>query len=494
MKKIRTEPRASSLIESMRDLGYSLETALADIVDNSIAASAKQVDIFFESDDIEISICIVDDGHGMTPDELFEAMRPGSISPLEQRSPGDLGRFGLGLKTASFSQCRKLTVLTRKKGILSCARWDLDSVVEEDEWLLQVLDADEIERISWLSKLGKTGTIVLWENLDRLTDKTSGANLKDHLYDSLDEARRYLGLLFHRFLDGERPFPKLTLKINERKVDAFDPFNTRHPATQTLPEEICRVEGHKIKIQPFILPHHKKCTRSEYERYAGQGGYLRNQGFYVYRMGRLIIHRTWFKITRQSELTRLARVRVDIPGELDHLWKIDVRKASAQPPFAVRQRLKTISDRITGASGRVYTFKGHKLRNLEINSLWVRKTIHNEILYEINRDHPVIRHFVETIGEEKASTFNALIKAVESCFPADAFFADAAGNSEALAGNQMQEDTMEMLLEFTLEAFKEQGLTMPDVVGILEKTDPFRNNMKTVHIILESKERQNHGY
>lgn len=489
MKKIRTEPKASSLIESMRDLGYSLETALADIVDNSIAASANQVDIFFETSDIETSICIVDDGHGMTPDELFEAMRPGSISPLEQRSPSDLGRFGLGLKTASFSQCRKLTVLTRKKEILSCARWDLDSVVEDDEWLLQILNADEIERIPWLSKLGKTGTIVMWENLDRLTDKTSGANLNDHLYDSLDEARRYLGLIFHRFLDGERPFPKFNLTINERKVDALDPFNSRHPATQTLPEEICKVEGHKVKIQPFILPHHKKCTRSEYERYAGQGGYLRNQGFYVYRMGRLIIHRTWFKVTRQSELTRLARVRVDIPGELDHLWKIDVRKASAQPPFAVRQRLKAISERITGASGRVYTFKGHKLKNLEVDSLWVRKIIHNEILYEINRDHPIIRHFIETIGKEKASTFNALIKAVESCFPVDAFFADAAGNSEALADNKMQEDTMKMLLELTLEAFKEQGLSMSDIVKILEKTDPFRNNMKTVQTILESKKK-----
>ena len=487
MKKISTEPRASSLIESMRDLGYSFETALADIVDNSIAASAKNVDILFEADEEKPIICILDDGHGMTQDELLEAMRPGCISPLERRDKNDLGRFGLGLKTASFSQCRQLTVLTRKDGTASGARWDLDDVAREDNWLLQLLDEEEIKNTSWISHLKGTGTIVLWEKLDRLTDQTSGANLKDHFYDCLDEARKHLSLVFHRFLQGERPFPKFELRINSVSIEPFDPFNSRHPATQHLPEEVHKIEGHKVKIQPFIMPHHTKCSRSDYEHFAGEGGYLKNQGFYIYRKGRLIIHRTWFRIVKQSELTRLARVLVDIPSELDHLWKIDVRKASAQPPFAVRDRLKKIVDQITGASGRVYTTRGRKLVGPGIESLWIRKVKHNEIFYEINRNHPVIERFASIIGEEQNYCFDAVLKAIEQCFPVDAFFADAAGNSEGLGSNEMPKEVLEQLLELALETFSNRGLGRDEIMEILGRTEPYRTHLESVKEVLKKK-------
>lgn len=483
MKVIRTEPRAASLIESMRDLGYSLETALADIIDNSITALAKNVDIHFEADG-EPSICIVDDGYGMSGDELFEAMRPGCISPIVQRSSTDLGRFGLGLKTASFSQCRQLTVLSRKNETICGARWDLDEVVREDEWLLQILNDEEIVAAGWSDRLYGSGTVVIWEKLDRLTDQTSGTNLKDHLYECLDVARKYLALVFHRFLQGEKPFRKIALRINEGPVEPFEPFNSRHPATQHLTEEVHKIEGHKVKIQAFILPHHKKCTRAEYEHHAGEGGYLRNQGFYVYRNGRLIIHRTWFRIVKQSQLTQLARVRVDMPSGLDHLWKIDVRKASAQPPFAVREKLKQIVERITEASGRVYTFKGRKLVGPEIDSLWIRKAKHNEIAYEVNRDHPLLRHFAEHIGEEHANRFNAVISAVEQCFPIDAFFADAAGNAEGMCAGDISEDIMKELLDIFVDSFLNQGLEMDAILEILARTDPYRNNMETVQALL----------
>ncbi len=487
MEKKKTQPRAASLIESMRDLGYSLETALADIIDNSIAASAKSVDIHFEAAG-EPSICIVDDGHGMSEDELFEAMRLGCFSPIEQRSSNDLGRFGLGLKTASFSQCRQLTVVSKKNGIISGARWDLDEVVREDEWLLQILDDEEIESTGWFDRLDGSGTIVIWEKLDRLTDQTSGANLKDHLYESLDVARKHLALVFHRFLQGEKPFHKIALRINEGPVEPFDPFNSRHPATQHLTEEVHKIEGHKVRIQAFILPHHKKCARTEYEHHAGEGGYLRNQGFYVYRNGRLIIHKTWFRIVKQSQLTQLARVRVDMPSGLDHLWKIDVRKASAQPPFAVREKLKQIVDQITGASGRVYTFKGKKLVGPKIDSLWIRKAKHNEIAYEVNRDHPLLKHFATQIGVEHAHRFNAVIKAVEQCFPVDAFFADAAGNAEGMCSGDIPEDILKELLDIAVDSFLSQGLEVDAILEILARTDPYRNNMETVQALLDRRD------
>ena len=488
MKKKRTHPRAASLIESMRDLGYSLETALADIIDNSIAASAKNIDIHFEAHD-DPSICIVDDGHGMTAEELNEAMRPGCISPLEKRSANDLGRFGLGLKTASFSQCRRLTVLSRKKGNISGARWDLDEVVREDEWFLQILDREDIEATGWADKLGDSGSIVLWEMLDRLTDRTSGANLTDHLYESLDVARKHLSLVFHRLLQGERPFSKVALRINQRPLEPFDPFNTKHPATQHLNEEVLQIEGHKVRIRPYILPHHKKCSRKEYEYYAGEGGYLKNQGFYVYRNGRLIIHRTWFRIAKQTELTRLARVQVDIPCDLDHLWKIDVRKASAQPPFSVRTSFKKIIDKITGASTRVYTHKGRRLVGPNIISLWIRKAKHNEIAWEINKDHPLIQHFSEIVGERHVASFDALIRAIEQCFPTDAFFADMAGNSEGISSNVIPDEVMVRLLDMTVGALVRNGLTRNEILEFLEHTDPYRTRMNIVRSTLDKKER-----
>ncbi|MDZ7697510.1 MAG: ATP-binding protein [Deltaproteobacteria bacterium] len=487
MKKIATRPRAASLIESMRDLGYSLEAALADIIDNSISASAKNVDIHLEANE-DPSICIIDDGHGMNPRELVEAMRLGCISPLDQREDKDLGRFGLGLKTASFSQGRRLTVLTKKNEVISGACWDLDDVVKQNEWLLHILDGDEIGRIRWGGRLKNSGTVVLWEKLDRLVDRTSGANIKDHLYEKLDVARKYLSLVFHRFMQGEAPLPKLELRINEGAVTPFDPFNSRHPSTQHLPEEVHRIDRHKVRIQAYILPHHKKCTKSEYDHYAGEGGYLKNQGFYVYRNGRLIIHRTWFRIVKQSELTRLARVRVDIPSGLDHLWKIDVRKATAQPPFAVRESLKKIVERITGASGRVYVFKGKKLVGPKIQSLWIRKAKHGGITYEINRDHPLLMHFMEMIGEEETDSFNAVLRAVEQCFPVDAFFADAAGNSEDISSNVIPEDVMEKLLDITIDALTSQGLSIDEILGVLGRTDPYRLNMEMVRTLLDNRE------
>ena len=192
---------ASMLIESMRDLGYSLETALADIVDNSIAADADTVQILSDPSQSEPRIAILDDGRGMTEAELMDAMRAGSRNPLEDRKGHDLGRFGLGLKTASFSQCRRLTVVTRRDGVTSAAIWDLDHVARSDEW--EVLIPNTADGIPWSNQLGDEGTLVLWESLDRLHGGLSGSRMSEALGRRLSEAATHLELVFHRFLSGE---------------------------------------------------------------------------------------------------------------------------------------------------------------------------------------------------------------------------------------------------------------------------------------------------
>ena len=315
MRVFEIAPKPSSLIESIRDIGYSLSTALADLIDNSIAARAETVQIFASLGVPDLKVGILDDGVGMTEDELLEAMRLGSRSPLEKRAQSDLGRFGLGLKTASFSQCRVLTVVTRTNGTTASARWDLDHIAKSDRWQVQM--PDDLTSIPWTEHLGGSGTLVVWEQLGLgVNDGESGRNMTDFVR-QMDEAQSHLELVFHRFLSHEPGHRRVRIEMNNRSLEPFDPFHSSHPATIAGPTERIRVAYEDVLVQPFTLPHHGKVTPTEWDRHAGPEGYLRNQGFYVYRERRLIVHGTWFGLARQSELTKLARVRIDMPNSLD---------------------------------------------------------------------------------------------------------------------------------------------------------------------------------
>ena len=326
MRIVDLPPKPSSLIESMRDIGYSLGTALADLIDNSIAAQAKTIRVFADLSGSDPKVGILDDGLGMTEDELLEAMRLGSRSPLEKRARSDLGRFGLGLKTASFSQCRVVTVVTRAKGATASARWDLNHIADSERWAVEI--PDDPTAVSWAEQLGDRGTLVVWEELGSASDDGTSGRHGDELVRQIDEAISHLELVFHRFLSGEPGRSKVRIQLNNRLLQPFDPFHSSHPATIAGPLERIRVAGGDVLVQAFTLPHHAKIATAEWDRYAGPEGYLRNQGFYVYRERRLIVHGTWFGLARQMELTKLARVRIDIPNSLDAVWRIDVKKAS----------------------------------------------------------------------------------------------------------------------------------------------------------------------
>lgn len=205
-------PHAASLIQSLRDIGYSCETALADIIDNSITAGAKSVQIMSDASSTEPALGILDDGRGMSFEELVEAMRPGTRSPLVSRDVNDLGRFGLGLKSASFSQCKRLTVVTRQKGIFSGATWDLDIVARTDRWDIEI--HDEQDEIPWADQLRNDGTLVVWRSLDRLSGGLDHDLRKqaEHINRSIAGAERHVRLVFHRFMsEGRSP---LVIQLN----------------------------------------------------------------------------------------------------------------------------------------------------------------------------------------------------------------------------------------------------------------------------------------
>jgi hypothetical protein len=483
MKTVRSAPRAALLIESMRDIGYSLESALADIIDNSITAGADSITLFAETGLPAPRLAILDNGRGMTSSELLTAMRPGSRSPLDHRDGGDLGRFGLGMKTASFSQCRRLTVVTRSAGVVSAARWDLDYVAEVDDWLVEV--PDNPSEIPWADQLGPTGTLVVWEKLDRLTENEATKEVQQHVVRRLDEAVDHLELVFHRFLAGEKGLRKVAISLNNRPLVPFDPFHSTHPATMPGPVEHIRVRGHNVVVQAFTLPHHKKVSSPDWERYAGRAGYTRNQGFYVYRGKRLIIHGTWFGLARQMELTKLARVRVDMPNELDDDWKIDVRKSSAHPPRNVRERLRAIIETIGATSKRVYSSRGKRLIGESRVPVWQRVQDKNEIRYRLNVHHPLIAQFVDGLSEATTRDFFAILELAGAGLPVDSLFADIGAHPEHVAGTAMSTDAYREALKATFLHLIRSGMPASDVVDMLRSTEPFRSNWPATEAIVK---------
>ena len=472
------------LIESMRDIGYSLETALADVIDNSITANASRIEILTTFDDARPCIAIVDNGKGMNEAELLAAMRPGSVNPRDERRPSDLGRFGLGLKTASFSQCRRVTVLARQNDAGSAAIWDLDFVAKKDEWLVQV--PDEFSSVPFADRLEKSGVLVVWEALDRLVEGTSADGSIQHFTRRIDEAREHLELVFHRFLSGEPGLPKVEILLNKRALVPFDPFHSSHPATtaEPLTPEIIKVGSHEVSIQTFTLPHHKKVSPQEWERYAGRAGYTKNQGFYVYRQKRLIIHGTWFNLARQTELTKLARVRIDMPNGLDAAWKIDVKKASAQPPFQVRERLRRIIERIGATSKRVYTARGRVLLTDSRLPVWNRVQDKNEISYQINPSHPVLTDFVEGLSEKQRSAFARVLDLLGSSLPMDALYADMGGEPDKITASTLSDEALRSIIETTARKLLDTGVKSEFILVMFKVTEPFRSNWERTEAIL----------
>lgn len=476
-------PYAASLIEGMRDFGYTLETAMADIIDNSITAGASNVEIIAETHCDVPWIAIVDDGSGMDEASLVEAMRPGSKNPLDEREGHDLGRFGLGLKSASFSQCRQLTVISRCAGKTSAATWDLDKVANTNVWRVDL--EDDLSEIPVAERLPETGTIVLWRKLDRLAtgclnDATKRAA---EINKALSAAERHLRLCFHRYMEGSRP--KLRLFLNGRRLGPINPFATHHKATQTDPEEVLPLSNGSVVTQCFTLPHHKMMSKVEWDELGGPEGHLRSQGFYIYREKRLIIAGSWLGLARQTELTKLSRVRVDIPNTMDADWKIDVRKANAQMPPVVRDRLRRIVERLQRTSKRTYKRRGQKLVDETKMPLWNRIQKDGRIVYRPNSEHPSIAGFEEALPEEFRQGFRTCITLLGSGLPMESLHADMLGGAEDVHADAAEFAALAEGVELALRNMLRMGMTGSDIVNVLCSNEPLRNHKDSVFKLLE---------
>ena len=456
MRTVDLPPHSSSLMESMRDIGYSMGSALADLIDNSITAGATRIQIFANTSGPDPNVAIVDDGGGMTYEDLLEAMRLGTHNPLMERSRSDLGRFGLGLKTASLSQCRVMTVISKREGNVSGARWDLDHVAATDQWALQLLD--DFKSVPWIEELGEQGTLVVWENLGNRQNTSVEESFSEDLVRRLDEACKHLALTFHRFIGNELAARHFELSLNHSKLQPFDPFNANNLATQAGPQQKVRLDGHEVVIQPYTLPHHSKVGPAEWDRIGGEEGYVKNQGFYVYRERRLIIHGTWFGLARQTELTKLARVRVDIPNSLDHAWRIDVKKSSVQLPPAVRRELRGIAERLVSPSKRIYTHRGRQLVEDSRIPVWTRVQDKGTISYHVNPEHPTLGGFQSELEPELRTAFRRILEMAGAALPLDTLMADFGVDPNSLSGTA-SEEALEYFVTTTYNALNDGSLT-----------------------------------
>lgn len=439
-------PDASSMIESMRAYGYTLSTAIADLIDNSIAAHCRTVWLRFHWSGADSWVTILDDGDGMEESRLSNAMKLGSQSPLENRDPADLGRFGLGLKTASLSQCRRLTVVSKTSSSGPCVRrWDLDYLSRPDVegWnLLTTAEPGSEERVASLEQLQK-GTVVLWERLDRIVGDAGkdDARIRGHFLRLVEDVESHLAMVFHRFLSG--PQPRLKIMVNGNPVVAWDPFLESHPATQTTPEDIIELPGHSepIRVKGFVLPHKDRLGEEAHSAASGPAGWNAQQGFYLYRNERLIVPASWLGLGAgrpwtQEEHYKLARIRLDIPNSMDHLWHLDVKKSSAHPPPQVSERLKGLAQTVRQQARAVFSHRG-KYRQRETKREFTRawKTVRKSgvRVYRIDRKHPTLEALLSSIPSECSDPLEAALTIIEETVPVEQIWLDTAERPEETA-------------------------------------------------------------
>lgn len=477
---IELMPRASVMIEAMRDIGYSFDSAVADIIDNSVAAGAQNIDLRYGWSADLPWIAIIDDGCGMSREELLEAMRPGSKDPRHERAAHDLGRFGLGLKTASFSQCRELTALTRKSGELSGMRWDLDRVSATNKWEITELQESDLQDLP-APPPAHRGTVILWRKIDRLELTGIGEVGHDAFNELMSIVRQHLARIFHRFLSGELGHKKIRMSINGTDIEPYDPFAELNIATQKFPLEVVRFRDSDVKIQAFVLPHHSKVSAKDYERLAGPEGYLRNQGFYIYRNRRLIIWGSWFRLARQEELTKLARVRIDIPNNTDHHWGIDVRKARAHPPLIVKNRLKQVIEQIRSGARRPYTQRGRVIVETHASPVWVRKIHNDRIEYVINDEHPLLAELLNDLQVGDRQRLRQMIRMFGQTFPAAAFFSDYSNTPKQIESEHPDMDVMLALARMLVQA--NPDLDQTGLATVLASMEPFSRYPDQIGVI-----------
>lgn len=469
-------PEASSMIETFRAIGYSIEAAIADIIDNSIPANAKNIWINFDWKGSDTWLSVMDDGHGMNNEELIQAMKPGSRNPLDDRTTKDLGRFGLGLKTASFSQCRKLSVVSLKENEEPVFwTWDLDFVNETKAWNLLKYVPDE-EKVNEKIRRNPSGTIVIWNDIDRLVKNLNSDDDKalNKFLQTMEQVKKHLAMVFHRFIENG----KIKIHFQDRTIEAWNPFLTVQPATQPFPNE--PLQNGRVTCKGYVLPHKSKITDEIYKDAEGPKGWNEQQGFYIYRNERLLLAGDWLGMFRKEEHYKLARILIDLPNSLDAEWQIDIKKSVARPPMALRDQLRAYAGKVRNQAVEVYRHKGRTARQLPGQTfvpLWVEHKRGDKWFYKINRGHPLLNEIKDQAQSEPQKAIERLIRFVEETIPTKSIYIKEAEESEVLGKpfEGIDQEPIRKAMKQMYDKLINEGKTDETAKALIFNIEPFNH-------------------
>lgn len=367
MTGIEVIPSARRLIRSLRDMGYDFVQAVADVVDNSIEAGATLVAIDIEFDGDDSWLRIADNGRGMTPEQLREAMRFGAEREYDV---DNLGKFGLGLKTASMSQCQCLSVASRwnpDRADIAAYSWDLDHIEKTNRWEILPLERNGLRPAIMQPLKTAPGTVVLWQRLDRLLGYKHpyGEAARKRLSQMCRDVELHLGMVFHRFLTSEASRRRFKVLLNGNEVQPWDPFYRSEPKTKALERIVIPIEHEnmsgRVILDPFVLPHQDDFSSPDAFRAAsGPANWNQQQGFYIYRASRMIQSGGWSNLRAPDEHTKLARIAVSFMPTLDEAFKINVAKMRVQLPGQIREAIRQAVAPVVKLAREVYDRKKPK--------------------------------------------------------------------------------------------------------------------------------------
>ena len=468
-------PEAASMIETFRAVGYTVEAAVADIVDNSISASAKNVWVDFNWQGADTWLSIKDDGVGMNNDELIQAMRPGSKNPLDLRDESDLGRYGLGLKTASFSQCRILSVISKRLNYKQVYwTWDLDFVKHTAKWdLIKYLpDGLFIEEIKRMD----SGTIVIWNDIDHLVKNTSRDDNQalDRFMQIMSVVKNHLAMVFHRFIENS----KVKIFFQGREIIHWDPFLKNESATQIFPTEY--LQNNIIFVKGYVLPHKSRISEETYQQAEGTKGWNEQQGFYIYRNDRLILAGDWLGLFRKEEYYKLARLEINLPNNLDAEWQIDIKKSIARPPSILREQLKAYASQLRARALEVLKHRGKSVKvypGQKFIPLWMEHKRGDKWFYKINRNHPLIEEIKKQLSKEQKSTIEKLLRFIEETIPAKSIYIKEAEEPESLGRpfEGIDQEPIRLLMQQLYDKLTAEGKDSELAKSIIINIEPFNH-------------------
>lgn len=471
-------PNASSTIKALMCMGYDFKSAIADIVDNSIDAGATDVVIVPAWNSGNPYILIRDNGKGMSRSELDIAMSLGADVKTAQRSELSLGKFGYGLKSASFSQCRRLTVISRKNDNLSQLSWDVDEVERRDEWV--VFEDKCSKAIDHARReLCENGTVVVWEEMYRLLDDLNDLpEQEDYFYSRIKELSQHLAVTYHKFIDEGI----ISITIGRRsKVKSWNPF--KYAVKRYPTEQLHYPGGGEVQIRAFLLRHHKDLSPEQFKELEGTN-WVYNQGVYVYRNKRLIEQLQWLGYKEPTKILNYIRIEVTINSAFDEQVNLDVKKMNVTLPNQVERELKGIIDNSLNEMKRVYYSKSRSpIREVkEVHYVWEsRRTAEGMSTFHVNLEHPIIQRFVERYQIHK-SEIKGILGLIERTFP----YIEV--RTSIVSQPALSEAYLESQLKNFYKHYKRLGIGLDQMIDIIRYIEPFNQDIEMTSMILQELE------